>query len=340
MNVYGILANRLKYKDLAYQIKKYVQFAITEHSAELPLLPILPVKLSSLIRFAWWCQWANVKGGMNSIRNYVSAVVEFGLSYGFADPRLQEPWVYQKFRREAGKFIEVYEGKKAKMALTHEILQPLMKMLDLSSQTKVQQAVSYSILMFTAIRRGHLIPKSYTQEGMKHLLRWKSIKFIPNYDNAKQVLFELETGKVRHAAKKDPWWTAVGTSPLEYMCPVLLTKLWYALAYTGDNEQYVLATNAENRPPLCATWTTLLRANIAAVAQQAGVSEDDFNVKDWSGISFRKFSLSALARHVQPQLLAAHGEHGSVEITNKYYVTQTVAQRAEHTGLIAKGFKL
>ena len=104
------MANRLKYNDLSYQIKKYVQFAITEHCAELPLLPILPVKLSSLIRFAWWCQWVNVKGGMNSIRNYVSAVVEFGLSYGFADPRLQEPWVYQKFRREGGKYIEVYEG--------------------------------------------------------------------------------------------------------------------------------------------------------------------------------------------------------------------------------------
>ena len=75
------------------------------------------------------------------------------------------------------------------------------------------------------------------------------------------------------------------------------------------------------------------------MAQQAGVSEEDFNVKGWSGISFRKFSLSALARHVQPQLLAAHGEHGSVEITNKYYVTQSVTQRAEHTSLISKGFK-
>ena len=160
-----------------------MQFAITEHSAELPLLPILPVKLSSLIRFAWWCQWANVKGGMNSIRNYVSAVVEFGLSYGFADPRLQEPWVYQKFRREAGKFIEVYEGKKAKMALTHEILQPLMKMLDLKSRAAAQQATSYAILMFTGIRRGHLIPKSYTEAGMKHLIRWKSVQFKMNIEN-------------------------------------------------------------------------------------------------------------------------------------------------------------
>ena len=48
LKVYGILANRLKYNDLSYQIKKYVQFAITEHCAELPLLPILPVRLSSL----------------------------------------------------------------------------------------------------------------------------------------------------------------------------------------------------------------------------------------------------------------------------------------------------
>ena len=51
--------------------------------------------------------------------------------------------------------------------------------------------------MFTAIRRGHLIPKSYTADGMKHLRRWKSVQFLPDFDNAEQILFELETGKVR-----------------------------------------------------------------------------------------------------------------------------------------------
>ena len=52
-------------------------------------------------------------------------------------------------------------------------------------------------------------------------------------------------------------------------------------------------------------------------------------------ISFRKFALSELAKHVQPIILEAHGEHKSVETTNDYYVTQSVDQRVAHTALIS-----
>ena len=52
----------------------------------------------------------------------------------------------------------------------------------------------------------------------------------------------------------------------------------------------------------------------------------------------RRLPISALAEYVQPTILAAHGEHKSVETTNAYYVTQSVDQRAGHTGLISRNF--
>ena len=73
------------------------------------------------------------------------------------------------------------------------------------------------------------------------------------------------------------------------------------------------------------------------VANILGFDAAEFDATKFSGISFRKFALSELAKHVQPTILAAHGEHKSVETTNAYYVTQSIDQRASHTALISSG---
>jgi hypothetical protein len=57
----------------------------------------------------------------------------------------------------------------------------------------------------------------------------------------------------------------------------------------------------------------------------------EFDATNWSGISFRKGGLSALAPHVQPHELAQHADHAAVETTRKYYLTQTVEHRAANT---------
>ena len=90
---------------------------------------------------------------------------------------------------------------------------------------------------------------------------------------------------------------------------------------------------------MVAEWTRELRSALRIVARNYGLSEEQFDEKNYSGISFRKFSLSALAKYVQPQILAAHADHKSVETTHRYYVTQSINERAEHSYLIANGFK-
>ena len=46
----------LAYDELNYAKKKYVQFCLAGHNDDLPLFPILPIRLASLLRFAWWLQ--------------------------------------------------------------------------------------------------------------------------------------------------------------------------------------------------------------------------------------------------------------------------------------------
>lgn len=81
-----------------------------------------------------------------------------------------------------------------------------------------------------------------------------------------------------------------------------------------------------------------MRARLSAAAVKFGMAEDEFCAKHWSGISFRKGALSALAVHLQPHQLAAAGDHANVETTFKYYMELTIKNRAANTGLLEKGF--
>ena len=70
---------------------------------------------------------------------------------------------------------------------------------------------------------------------------------------------------------------------------------WYKLKYQ-DPSQYLLADQPGALPPMVAEWTRELRSALRIVARNYGLSEEQFDEKNYSGISFRKFSLSALAR--------------------------------------------
>ena len=338
LKIWGDLSNIINFSTLTGYRKKFIVFVFSEHTQKNPLFPIFPITLSTLLRFGWWCQYHGIEGGIESIRMYIGAVCEWQQSLGYPDPRKEEAWVYQKFRRDVHKHLEVCNESKAKLKLTHELFQAVMKLLDVEDPQQLRNAVSYVILGYTAIRRGHLIPKGKGPLQSKHLVRWEHIKFIPNTTNPEIVIIMLESGKTRDAAKKDVFWTAIKACKDKTICPVYLLAKWYKLKFQ-DPSQFLLADKPGELPPLVAEWTRELRAALRIVAKNHGLSAEQFDEKNYSGISFRKFSLSALAKHVQPQILAAHADHKSVETTHRYYVTQSISERAEHTNLIASGFK-
>jgi hypothetical protein len=275
---------------------------------------------------------------MNSIRNYVSAAAEWCQAMGCPDPRYIEPWVYARFKREAPKHLEVFAGTKAKLSITHDLFMALFRELDLDDIEDLQDAVTYSALFFTAIRRGHVIPKGKKAKDCQHLIRWEHVQFLPSFEDCQQVVFCLESGKVRSIAKKDPTFTATGRCNIAKICPVQLMRLWYLKTFTGDAQQYVFARHCGGFPPLNEPWVRRMRARLTRAATLFGLKPEEFDARNWSGISFRKGALSALAEHLQPHQLAAAADHASVETAFKYYLERTVEQRAANTSLIAAGF--
>ena len=334
----------LAYDELNYAKKKYVQFCLAEHNDDLPLFPILPIRLASLLRFAWWLQDHGVRGGMASIRNYTSAAVTWSQTTGHGDPRATEEWVWKRFTKEAPKYIRVFNGSRAKLPMRPEYLRLITEhtTFNLDDVDDVRELTSYSILLFTGIRVGHLLPKNTSKTAKRHLLDWDNIKFEPNFENATVVVFLLDSTKVRSVAKKDPWWTAVGMcEDVPMLCPVLLMKILYNLTHTGTragNSQCLMATSAAGEPLSRATFTRKLRARLMAIAPALGFDPKEFDATKYSGISFRKGASSALAPHVQPHVLMNTMDHKSIKTTVRHYMSDTIQERAGNTALISRGF--
>ena len=86
-------------------------------------------------------------------------------------------------------------------------------------------------------------------------------------------------------------------------------------------------TECVTNPTTSGHWTRNLWTRIMPVANILGTDATEYDASKFAGISFRKFALSELAKRVQPTILAAHGEHKSVETTNAYYVD--ISSRSE-----------
>jgi hypothetical protein len=296
------------------------------------------------MRFAWWLQDHGVKGGMGSIRNYTTAVATWSQTSGHGDPRKNEDWLWRRFAKEAPKFIRVFNGSQAKLPVQPEYLRLITAHtdFDLSDVDDVRELLCYSILIFTGIRVGHLLPKDLSAKAKRHLLDWNNVKFEPDFENATVVVFLLDSTKVRSVAKKDPWWTAVGAcDAVPLLCPVMLMKIWYGMTHPGTvegNSQYLMATSRFGQPLTRGAFTRRFRARMTAIAPMLGMDVNAFDASRYSGISFRKGAFSALAPHVQPHMLMKSADHRSIKTTVQHYMSDTIQQRAGNTALISRGF--
>jgi hypothetical protein len=215
-------------------------------------------------------------------------------------------------------------------------MREMARALDLSNLDDLEDGVTYATLYYSTVRAGHATPSSAKLKDVKHLLRFEDVCFEPSFEDPQRVVFVLDSTKTRDAAKKDPWWTSLGRCAVEAMCPVRLMKLWWLRVYSGDPKQFLFARTAGALPRQRASFVRRLRRRLEAVAPRLGLRPEEFDASCWSSISFRKGGLSALAPHVQPHELAQHADHASVETTRKYYLNQTVENRAAHTALMAR----
>lgn len=174
LDIFG-LAQDEGYAAMGSYMRKYVVFAAAEHTEDFPLLPIFPLQLSSLIRYGWYLQFHGVRGGIHSIRNYLSAITEANSAAGHPDPRAAEPWTWRKFRLNVPKHLLVVDPAKTKLALRVPHMQAVALDADYSRADDLDDLSSYALAWFSAVRVGHFAPKSRSDAHCQHLLRWKHV---------------------------------------------------------------------------------------------------------------------------------------------------------------------
>jgi hypothetical protein len=154
LDIFG-LAQDEGYATMGSYMRKYVVFAAAEHTEDFPLLPIFPLQLSSLIRYGWYLQFHGVRGGIHSIRNYLSAITEANSAAGHPDPRAAEPWTWRKFRLNVPKHLLVVDPAKTKLALRVPHMHAVALDADYSRADDLDDLSSYALAWFSAVRVGH-----------------------------------------------------------------------------------------------------------------------------------------------------------------------------------------
>lgn len=329
IDVFG-LPIETEYEDLDTYKRKYVIFALTEHTDEHPILPVYPVRLFALIRYVWWLQFHGVKGGYSSIKNYVAAIMDANSAAGHPDCREEEPWTWRKFRHHVPKHLLVVSKPTKKLALQAAHFKAIALDADLSNATDIHDLSSYAVAWFSTIRVGHFAPKSRAAVHTQHLLRWLHVAFLPSVSDPVRVFIKIDSTKTRAGAKVDHWWTAFNRNDVcPAFCAVRLLLAHYHATYRGDSNSFVWA-GPDGSPQLRGAFTTRLRQRLARAAPRLGLTAEQMNLSAYSGISIRKGALSALAGEVAAPMLAMIADHKSFETTNKFYITDTVELRASN----------
>ena len=163
-------------------------------------------------------------------------------------------------------------------------------------------------------------------------------RLLPSVDAPTSIFIRIESTKTRAAKKVDPWWTAIGLNEVfPQFCAVRLLLAHYHATFNGDPEAHIWV-DASGAPRLRNAFTARLRLRLLAAAPRLGMTAAEMNVMGFAPISFRKGQLSALAKELRPVMLAKVGDHDNVKTTNKYYVTDTVEERAANTVASARAF--
>ena len=127
------------------------------------------------------------------------------------------------------------------------------------------------------------------------------------------------------------------------LCPVFMMKRWCESQYAGDPEAPLFPAEKEkdrHLPQGRTEFDELLKARIMQALPKLEVDPTLFDLKKYSGIGFRKGSLSALAQApgMSTTRLAAHGDHKDVN-TTMHYLSDNTTQRASNTKTIAEQFE-
>jgi hypothetical protein len=230
---------------------------------------------------------------------------------------------------------------------------------DMSSESLTDERESVSaqqqpILVPPAFRSGQLDPQlvrkskdkgrlsswcSYLTAGAtNHAVCMEDLHFSPSLDNPTRVYVCFRSTKTRPRAANTPFWQALDAQPQLRWCPVALLRMHFMRAYRGQPSAPLFCAARDPRTPWPrSTFTGSLRRRLERASRHLDIPVD---LRLFSGISFRKGSLSTLgAAGVPSHRLADHGDHASVQ-SSRRYTLDSLSQRAANSGIIAAAFRL
>lgn len=320
---------------------KYIRFCLANHRSDSPLLPMADCfNLGNLMLFTRWASLNGIDGGWGSVSNYVGEVCKAFAQREVPDPRVastQAVFWWDRFRKIFKK--KVLTKRKIKLKLQPAHHQAIAEDLDVAHAGDRAEAALYAALMFLSCRVGHMSPAKMTD--LSKVLRFCDCKFMPSFDEPERLFVLLRCTKTRGENEGRPTWQAVARLhdmdgiDTDTMCPVLTVRNHFAHAYAGDAEAPLFTSHKDPSKPLGRNeFTTRLKARLRLASRHlsAPVNTDNF-----SGISFRKGGLSALAGQVATNHLADHADHKDISSTREY-TSQTVEDRSEHAVFIARRY--
>lgn len=317
---------------------KYYRFVLANHTPGSPLMPIASnFNLKTLMCYAIYCSENGVKGGWKSVHNYVGSAVKMAARLGVEDPRFASAssamW-WNHFIASFNRKVRAVHMVKLKIQPAHH--QALCLDMDMDKPQDKRDAAMYAFLMFFACRVGHVAPKD--TKSKKHVLCFKDLMFKPSFDKPIMVVARLASTKTRGENMDTPTWQSVaalrGTSngvDINKMCPVLTLRNYMADTYSGDPDEPIFQSMAKPGTAITRTaFTNTLKARLLIASRHLSSAID---VRLYSGISWRKGGLSALAGGVRLNHLADHADHADTK-SSRAYTAQTVEERAKHAHII------
>ncbi len=150
--------------------RKYIMFCFVRHAADDPCLPAFPCPLLRLVEYTKWLPRFGVDGsGWDSVRHYVRGVRAWSRALGWPDPKLEDPEGWTSFKTNyAANFVVRRKPQPQPLEPGH--IRHLATCWPEDSRYAAFFRLVCSLLFYTGLRPGHLLPKSPSARHCRNLV--------------------------------------------------------------------------------------------------------------------------------------------------------------------------
>ena len=152
----------------------------------------------------------------------------------------------------------------------------------------------------------------------------------------------MSSTKTRSQVANRPTWQAIGKLHPRHApyCPIRALHSYLKSIPPEEHQDDLPLLSIINKQGLRTAWNrhsfiTQLRALIQVTSDKHALGLDPSR---FAGRSFRRGSLTELAKHTDARRVAMQADHASLESAN-VYVVDTIEARANNSNLIARGFQ-